>query len=61
MYENSSTSVKSVCEETDNFNVRLGVTLSSYLFSVVINEVEKEIQEEVAWCMMFADNLVLIY
>jgi len=36
------------------------LVLSPYLFSVAINEVTKKIQGEVLWCMMFADDIVLV-
>jgi len=64
MYEGSITSVKSICEETENFRVRVGVhqgsALSSYLFSVVIDEITKGVQGEVPWYMMLTDDIVLI-
>jgi len=51
MYEGAYTSVKSVCGETEGFKVRVGVhqgsALIPYLFSVVMDEVTKKIQEEV--------------
>lgn len=54
MYERLCTSVKSECGETEDFRVRVGVhqgsALSPYLFSVVIDEVTKEIQEEITLC-----------
>ncbi|KAL4104538.1 hypothetical protein QTP88_019833 [Uroleucon formosanum] len=63
MYDSSSTSVKSMCVVTEDFKVRVGVhqesALSPYLFSVVMGEITKEIQE-VPSCMMFADDIVLI-
>jgi len=36
------------------------VCLISYLFSVVMDEVTKEIQSEIPWCIMFADDIVLV-
>jgi len=36
-----------------------GLVLSPYLLSEIIDEVTKEIQDEVPWCM-FADDIVLI-
>jgi len=36
------------------------LVLSPYLFSVVTHEVTKEIQDEVPWCIMFADDTVLV-
>jgi len=47
MYEGPCISVKSMCEELENFRVRVGVhqgsALSLYLFSVVMDEVTLEI------------------
>jgi len=64
MYEGSSTSVKSRCGISEGFSIGVGVhqgsALSPYLFSVVMDEVSKEIQGDIPWCMMFADDIVLI-
>jgi len=47
LYEGSSTSIESMCEETEDFRVRVGVhqgfALNPYLFFVVMDEVTKEI------------------
>jgi len=47
MYEVSCTSVNSMCEETKDFKVGVGVhqifVLSPYIFSVVMDEVVKKI------------------
>lgn len=56
-YEGSGTNVNCICGVTENFNVRAGVhqgsALSRYLFSVVMDEITKEIQDEIPWCMVF--------
>lgn len=52
-----------MCEEPDNFNVGIDVhqvDFKSILLSVVMNEVKKEIQHEVQWCIVFADNIVSV-
>jgi len=65
MYEDSSTSVRSLYGVTEDSNVGVNVhqgkALSPYyLFSEVSDEVTKEIQGEVPWCVMFANYIVLV-
>jgi hypothetical protein len=36
-----------------------GSALSSYVFALVIDEVTRDIQGGIPWCMLFADNAVL--
>jgi len=37
-----------------------GLALSPYLFSLIIYEITKDIQSKVPWCMMFADDIVIV-
>ena len=37
-----------------------GSSLSLYLFTIVIDELTREIQDKVPWCMFFADDIVLV-
>ena len=50
--------------ERNEFAITVGLhqgsTLSPYLFVLVMDELTRHIQEEVPWCMLFANDVVLI-
>jgi len=64
MYEGVSSRVRTLGVDTKDFPIEIGLhkgsALSPFLFTIVINELTKEIQDEVPWCMLFADDIVLI-
>ena len=64
MYERVVTNVRTCRGVTTNFLITVGLhqvsALSPFLFAIVMVELTRSIQENVSWCMLFADNTVLI-
>lgn len=55
------TRVRSIGGEPNKFAIIAGLrqvsTLRSYLFTLVIDDITRHIQEVVPWCLLFADLL----
>ncbi|XP_047254608.1 uncharacterized protein LOC107843456 isoform X1 [Capsicum annuum] len=64
MYEGAKTQVRTVGGDSGHFSVLTGLhqgsTLSPFLFALVMDVLTRNIQGEVPWCMLFADDVVLI-
>ena len=64
MYNKAVTSVRTsgriTCEFPITIELHQGSALSTYLFSLVMDELIKSIQEEVSSCMLFANDIVLV-
>jgi hypothetical protein len=64
MYDNVVTSVRASDGDTNDFLINIGLhqgsTLRPYLFALVMNEVTRDIQDGILWCMLFADDVVLV-
>ncbi|EXB56439.1 putative CRM domain-containing protein [Morus notabilis] len=64
MYDRVVTSVRTAGGYTAEFPIRIGLNqgsaLSPYLFTIVMDELTREIQDRVPWCMLFADDKVLV-
>jgi len=64
MYDGVRTRVRTLVGDTNDFpiDIRLhqGSVLSSFLFTIVMDELTRVIQDEIPWCMLFTDDIVLI-
>ena len=64
MYDREITIIKTTIGETSEFSITIGLhqgsALSLYLFALVMDELTKHIQDDIPWCMLFADDIVLI-
>jgi Reverse transcriptase (RNA-dependent DNA polymerase) len=58
------TSVRACDGESNIFSIKIrlhqGSVLSPYIFTLVMEEVMKDIQGDIPWGMLFADDVVLI-
>ena len=64
MYERIVTNVMTYGGLTDEFSITIGLhqgsALSSFVFAIVMDEITKCIHEDIPWCMLFANDIVLI-
>jgi hypothetical protein len=64
MYDNVVTSVRISDGDTNDFLINIGLhqgsALSPYLFALVMDEVTRDIQGGICWCMLFTDDVVLV-
>jgi hypothetical protein len=64
MYDNVVTSVRTSDRDTNDFSINIGLhqgsALSPYLFALVMDEVTRDIQGGIPWCILFADDVILM-
>ncbi|OIT40319.1 exocyst complex component sec6 [Nicotiana attenuata] len=64
MYDGAKTRVRTVGGDSDHFSVVMGLhqgsALSPLLFALVMDAITRHIQRDVPWCMLFADDIVLL-
>ena len=62
MYKNAMTFVRICGGDTTDFPINIGLhqgsALNPYLFALVMDEVIRDIQGDIPWCMLFADDVV---
>jgi hypothetical protein len=64
MYGNVVISVQTSDGDTNDFPIniglRQGLALSPYLFALVMDEVTRDIQGGIPWCILFVDDVILV-
>jgi hypothetical protein len=64
MYDNVVISVRTSDGNTNDFPINIGLhqelTLSPYLFALVMNDITRDIQGGIPWRMLFADDVVFV-
>nr|GEU56233.1 hypothetical protein [Tanacetum cinerariifolium] len=64
IYEGAKTRVRTTAGNTYFFLLEVGLyqgsIISPYLFTLILDELSKGIQKDIPWCMIFADDIVLI-
>ena len=63
MYDEVVANVRTCGGITNDLSITIGLhqesALSLFLFVIVMNELTKPIQDEIPWCMLFADDIAL--
>ncbi|GJR38233.1 ataxia telangiectasia mutated family protein [Tanacetum coccineum] len=64
MYDGAKTRVRTSIGNTEFFPVEVGLhqgsAISPYLFALILDELSRGIQEDIPWCLIFADDIALI-
>jgi hypothetical protein len=64
MYRDMVTFVQTCDGDTSDFPIKIGLhqgsALNPYLFVLVMDEITRDIQRDTPWCMLFADDVMLV-
>ena len=63
-YDGAVANVRTCESLTSDFSITIGLhqgsALSPFLFAIVMDELTRAIQDEISWCMLFADDIILV-
>ncbi|GJS62496.1 retrovirus-related pol polyprotein LINE-1 [Tanacetum coccineum] len=64
MYDGAKTRVRTSIGNTEFFPIEVGLhqgsAISPYLFALILDELSRGIQEDIPWCLIFADDIALV-
>jgi len=64
MYDGVVANVRTCEGITSDFSITIGLhqgsAFSPFLFVILMDELTRAIQDEIPWCMLFADDIVLV-
>ncbi|XP_071727527.1 secreted RxLR effector protein 78-like [Rutidosis leptorrhynchoides] len=64
MYDGAKTHLRTTVGNIEFFPVEVGLhqgsALSPYLFALILDELTKRIQDNIPWCLIFVDDIVLV-
>ena len=64
LYDGVVANVRTCGGIISDFSISIGLhqgsVLSPFLFAIVMDELTRAIQDEIPWCMLFADDIVLV-
>jgi len=64
MYDGIAANVRTYGGIISDFSITIGLhqgsALSPFLFAIAVDELTRTIQDEIPWCMLFADDIVLV-
>ena len=64
MYDGVVSNIRTCKGITSDFSIAIGLhqgsALGPFLFGIVMDELTRAIQDEIPWCMLFDDDIVLV-
>jgi hypothetical protein len=64
IYDNIVTSIRTSDRDNNDFLINIVLhqrsAMRPYLFTLVIDEITRDIQDGIPWCMLFVDDVILV-